>query len=100
MNVVTPPIPDRQDIEVLSERFWDAYKTFRQEWLKTGGGMEMELKVRDRGAEEEFQRRSAAAKKGAMKRALERRPLADSPPTPWPGSNPNKGNPPDSRGRQ
>ncbi len=55
--------PEQQDIRILSDRFWDAYKTLRQEWLKTGGGMDIELKIRDRSAEEKFQRRSAIAKR-------------------------------------
>lgn len=53
----------------LMERFQESYRVLREAWLKTGGGMEMELKIRDIGAEAEFQRRSAAAKKGAAKRS-------------------------------
>ena len=59
-----------EDISVLMQRFQDAYRALREAWLKeTGGGMDMELKIRDAGAEAAFKRRSAAAKKGAAKRA-------------------------------
>jgi hypothetical protein len=56
------------DIKQLSDNFWDAYKVMREAWLKTGGGMDMELKVRDAAAETAYQHRSAAAKKGGAKR--------------------------------
>lgn len=58
----------RKDIKVLSDRFWNAYHALRQEWLKTGGGMEMQLQIRDASAEASFQRRSAAAKKSVARR--------------------------------
>ena len=57
-----------EDFGALRDRFFDAYKAMRQAWLKTGGGMDMKLNIRDAAAEIEFHRRSAAAKKGAAKR--------------------------------
>lgn len=59
---------DQQSIDVLTKRFLAAYKELRRAWLKTGGGMEMQVQFRDADAEKAFQRRSAAAKKGAAKR--------------------------------
>lgn len=56
------------DLKRLSTAFWDAYYAMRKEFLKTGGGMEMQLQIRDAAAEAKFKRRSAAAKKGAAKR--------------------------------
>lgn len=65
---------EQDTIKVLSDRFWDAYKAMRQEWLKTGGGMDIELSIRDASAEANYQRRRIAAKKGAAKRRQRRMP--------------------------
>jgi len=63
----------KPDISVLYKQFLQAYKTLRKAWLKTGGGMDMEIKIRDAGAEREFKQRSAAARKGAAKRAAKKK---------------------------
>lgn len=56
------------DIKQLYKSFQKAYHELRKAWIKTGGGMDMQIQIRDEGAERAFQRRSAAAKKGAEKR--------------------------------
>ena len=58
------------DVKVLFERFNDAYQELRDAWLKTGGGMDMEVKIRDAAAEVAYQRRREAAKK--VKRSARR----------------------------
>ncbi len=60
------------DIKPLFDRFYEAYRALRTEWLKTGGGMDMELKIRDTSAEIAYQRRSEAAKRGGAKRRARR----------------------------
>lgn len=60
--------PSEIKVQRLFKRFWDSYRELRTEWMKTGGGMDMEIKVRDASAEREFTRRSKAAKEGATKR--------------------------------
>lgn len=53
-----------EDIKQLYARFHEAYKELRRAWLKTGGGMEMQIQIRDEAAE----RRSVAARKAAARR--------------------------------
>jgi hypothetical protein len=53
-----------KDLEQLYKRFYAAYKALRRAWLKTGGGMDMQIQIRDEAAE----RRSVAARKAAAKR--------------------------------
>jgi hypothetical protein len=52
---------EEQNIKQLADAFWDAYKALRQAWLETGGGMDMEIKVRDASAEATYQKRRQAA---------------------------------------
>lgn len=56
------------DIQQLHERFNAAYRELRAAWLKTGGGMDLTLKIRDAEAEAAFRRRSAATKSAQAKR--------------------------------
>lgn len=60
------------DFKQLYERFHQAYRELREAWVKTGGDMEMEITIRDAAAEAQYQRRSAAAKKGGAKRRARR----------------------------
>lgn len=50
------------DIKQLYERFHEAYRELRAAWLKTGGGMDMEIKIRDASAEATYQKRKARKK--------------------------------------
>lgn len=61
----------KDDLETLSNRFWDAYRALREAWLETGGGMDMELKIRSKFEEIIRQRRKTSAKKRAVKRNVE-----------------------------
>jgi hypothetical protein len=60
------------DIKPLFDHFYEAYQALRDEWLKTGGGMDMELRIRDASAEATYLRRSEAAKRGGAKRRARR----------------------------
>jgi hypothetical protein len=60
------------ELKVLGYRFWQAYAAFREAWTKTGGGIDLELKVRDAAAELIYQRRCTAAHKGALTRRRKR----------------------------
>lgn len=60
------------ELKVLFDSFWAAYRELRAQWLKTGGGMDLDLKIRDASAEANYQRRSVAAKKGAVRRRARR----------------------------
>lgn len=59
---------DERSVGVLMERLQSAYKQLREAWVKIGGGMDMQLQIRDPEAQRVFERRSAAAKKGAARR--------------------------------
>jgi hypothetical protein len=51
------------DVKVFFDRFYEAYQALRDVWIKTGGGMDMEIKIRDSTAELSYQHRREAAKK-------------------------------------
>lgn len=61
-----------KDVKVLFDRFYEAYQELREAWLRTGGGMDMEVKIRDAAAEVAYQRRCETAKKGGAKRRARR----------------------------
>lgn len=67
--------PTNPKLKKLWDKFYDSYKALRAEFLKQepGGAMDMLLKIRDKGAEERFQRRQAGWQKRKANRAQSQR---------------------------